>query len=526
MTLARRSVFGMASGAGSVVIKTALNLLVIPVMLAKLGSEAFGLYLLLLAFLEMSQLVGLGLTNALTRLLGGENADRRPYLKAGHVLFMLLGALVLLTGLALWPSFTRLFNVPLTLIAVGNTAFILMMVEAALMAYSCYYQAVLLSHCAHQWTNIGDTVYALTANIGALIMLALGFDLSAILMVRLLGAVIRLGLMMRQSIKFEPAAIRTRTPLSMGALKETGQLSLQGMMINFSVIISHKIDDIVIAHFLNLEAVAIYELVFRLLGITIQVCLKISEVAFPLFSRMAAKAQRDEARQLFLRMSSLLNFTAAMMIMLVLCYYTDLLGLLSSGKVAIAQTYPVLMIAVPVVLSGVLQMPASSWLFAWGEQKFLTVSSIAAALANLALSLLLVKWLGPKGWGLLGVALGTAIPQLIQHQGSLIRKVCQSLNISLRQYLGSVHGAILVPICISYLWVQLWQPLVHACPMLLGAIALCAGSALLLGAVIWFTLSASPLEKDLLSQHFITPLMKLRPGARRSPQTVTGDLNV
>jgi O-antigen/teichoic acid export membrane protein len=514
MSLWQRYLGGMVSGAGSVLIKTGLNIIVIPVFISRLGLDAFGLYLLLIAIMEVATLLDLGTTNALVTLLGAEapeSPSRRAYLKVGHGLFALLALACAGIGGLVFPHFAALFHIGPALQAAANLGFLLISLEAALMLYSCYARSVLLAHCAHQWTNLADTLYNVIANVGALVLLLSGFGLTAVILARLIGAVLRLLLMLSQAHLLEPYAFRPRVPFQAAIFKKVATLGSHAMMLNFSIIISHKIDDIVIACFLPLSAVSIYEIVFRFLGITVQICLKLSEGAFPLFSRMAASRQISEARQLFLRMSGLLHWVASLLILMILCHYTELFHLFSANRIPIAQTWPVLVVAVPCILSGVLQMPANAWLFTWGHQKFLTTTSLIAALSNLALSVLLVQ-----AFGLIGVALGTLIPQLIQHQAGLIRKTCRELQIPAAQYLRDVHGAILFPLLVSFVWIQLlkfvfngWthsaaHPLVS--PVL--SITLISASAGLIGSALWFRFTASSLEKRILKDILQTQLWR------------------
>ncbi len=498
MSMWKRYMFGMLSGAGSVVIKTGLNIVVIPVLIAKLGLDAFGLYVLLVAILEVSTLLDLGATGALVTLLGGESASsqsRQAYMKVGHAWFGVLAILFIALGLVFLPGFCHQFHVTPALQPIAQACFLLILLESAVALYSCYARSILLAHCSHQWTNVADTLYYLISNLGALLVLFSGHSLPAVLGVRLLGALARSGVMMVQTLRLEPHALFPQGPFKPEIFKKVAGLSGHAMMINFSVIVSHKIDDIVIASFLPISAVGIYEIVFRFLGITIQICMKLHEGIYPLFSRMATANKTADARQLFLRMSSFLNLTACMLLMLIVSYYRELFGMFSAGKIEVEQTIPVLMAAIPCILSGALQMPANAWLFTWGHQRYLTTSSLIAAFANLIFSLLLVTHLG-----ILGVAVGTMIPQLIQHQGSLIFKTCQELRISFLQYMRAVHGAVLFPLLVAILWVHAWKPVLALAPFKLLPICLVSASAGLLGAGLWFGLTASPLESQLFRQ--------------------------
>jgi O-antigen/teichoic acid export membrane protein len=531
MSLWKRSLGGMLSGAGSIGVKTGLNLLLVPMLIATLGLDAFGLYVLLIALLELAVLLDLGLTSALVTLLGGQSpADaegssgnatsteraveegattaartRKATLAAGHLVFILLTLLVLAAGLTGLPDFARQFHIQPALRAMARSAALLTLLEAALTLYGSYARALLLTHCANQWTNVADTLYYFIANVGGLLLLLAGFDLTAVMAARLAGAVLRQGLMTVFVCRLEPLAFRHGFSLRLGDWKPLFRLGGHAMLLNISIILSHKVDSLIIAHFLPLSAVAAFEIVFRLLGVANQIAVKLSEVAFPLFARMAAECRRDDARRLFLRMSALLYLIAALMTLAIVCHYPELLRLFSSGRITPAQTLPVLLAAIPCMLSGVLQMTANAWLFTWGHRNYLTVTSLLVAAGNVGLSLLLVQWLG-----ILGVALGTLIPQLIQHQAGLIRNSCRELGISAGQYLKAVHGTMLVPLGAAFLWIQLFAPWIHAMAdadrLILLPIALASGGAMLLGLAVWFLRTASPEERTLLREQILLPL--------------------
>lgn len=515
MSIQQRSLLGMLTGAVSVVIKTGLNILLIPVLIFKLGLDAFGLYILLIAIFEVSTLLDMGATDALMTKLSANSQNqeaKRSYLKVGNLLLSAMALLFLTLGLSILPWFSSLCNISGELIPVAQIGFLLIVIESALMLYSAYSQAILLAQCYQQWTHLADTLYAIIANLGALLALLAGGDLVSIMILRLVGSAVRLLILTIQTHRVEPYAYFPQVPFNLKTAASIIRLSGHAMMLNFSIIISHKIDDIVIARFLPLSAVGIYEIVFRFLGVVIQICIKLYEGVYPLLARMASLNQKAEARQLFLRMSCFLNFVACMMLMLIVSFYHELFAIFSAGKVPVAQTLPILAVAVPCVLSGVLQMPANALLFTWGQQRFLSVTSLLAAFANLVLSLTLVHYLG-----ILGVALGTLIPQLIQHQWGLIGQSCRILNISWSHYLKAVHGAIILPLSVSILWVQLWRMVLGHTATELFHIGWITLSALLLGGFIWLQFSATQTERDLLC----TIMTKLVSKPSKMPEKIT-----
>jgi O-antigen/teichoic acid export membrane protein len=300
---------------------------------------------------------------------------------------------------------------------------------------------------------------------------------------------------MIQAGRVQPAVFQFWGVWNWSTVREIVSLSGHAAMINLSIQISHKIDSFVIALFLPLQAVGAYELVFRFMAVTQQVAIKVSEGAIPRFAHSVAQGQRDQARKLFLRISSLSNLLVCLMLLLIGAFYPDLFALLSRGRIPIEATWPVLAVAAPIAWTGGLQMAAGPYLFVSGRERYLTVSSLITAFSNLLLSLLLVKPLG-----LVGVALGTLIPQLIQHQFSLIRRTCMDLQIGLWEYIRMVHGTVFMALALASMCLLGVLPWSRVAPLSLPVMLGLSLLASFVATVSWLGLTTSRLERLRLWQ--------------------------
>lgn len=507
MNLEKRFLMGVASGAGSVAVKTLLNILLIPVMLAFLGVEEYGLYVLLLGIGEMSFILDMGFTSALVKALGAYRTSASDatkaleFLKVGHMLYGTMAVLTLTAGLWLLPVLIAHVHMPPSLVEIARHAFVIVLFECALMLYTNYYKAVLTAHCLNQWANLADTVFAILSSMAGLLLLLSGHGLVMIMAVRLGAAVIRAGLLLYHATRVEPCVVLPKAGITMASLREIAGLSFHAMLINISVFISHKIDHFVIALFLPIQMVGYYEIVFRFLGLAQQVTSKMCEGVFPMFTRMLAMGRTDQVRHLFLRVSHGLHVTVCILLLFIITFYPDLFRFFSAGKIPMAETLPVLALAAPTVWTGVLQIPAGHFLFASGRQTYLSVSSILAAVSNLILSLILVQHLG-----LVGVALGTLIPQFIQHQFSLIYETCRDLGISFAEYAGTVHLKALPPLLAVFLGVQAVRHLLGPGETSLAVLVLTGGLTCLAGCILWLWLAAEPAEKTYIITKVVLPI--------------------
>jgi hypothetical protein len=107
--------------------------------------------------------------------------------------------------------------------------------------------------------------------------------------------------------------------------------------------------------------------------------------------------------------------------------------------------------------------------------------------------------------GIVGVALGTLIPNVIQHQLFLIPKVRQVLNISVGEYARNIHWAVGLPLLSAGLftwgtlsWCHTLWPQPVSLPVALGILGVNTLIGGLLALIIWAGVTAADTDKALI----------------------------
>jgi hypothetical protein len=202
-------------------------------------------------------------------------------------------------------------------------------------------------------------------------------------------------------------------------------------------------------------------------------------------------------------MSCVLNFTVGILILGICIFYPELFRIFSAGKIPFEPTLPILVLAIPCIWSGVLQLPSGYYLFVSGRQRYLTLTSILAAVFNLGFSLLLIKPLGMPG-----VILGTLIPQLIQHQAGLIRQTCKGLGISFKAYFEAVYQPNIFPLVGTVLWLLMAKTVIFSPSLTFWPVAFVLASGLVFGTTLWLAYCMNDHEKMYVEVNFVMPLQK------------------
>jgi O-antigen/teichoic acid export membrane protein len=502
MSTANRFILGMFTGAFSVVLKTGLNLITVPLLLANMGAAPYGLFVLLVNMLELAILLDMGFSEGTIKLLGqfkGQDNELAAQQIMGTAKWLYIGLAILAqgVGLLLIPHFTTWLHVPVALHSAAQLGLHIIFLEVSVSLMLAFCRSILNAHSLQAWNNVTDSMYHIVGNaLGLSVLILTPWGIPGFLTARLIAALLRLVIMASQVVKVEPKL--WHYPWHSPALKQLFSLSVHALLINFSILVSHSMDQFVIARYLPLRFVPQFEVVFRCLAFVSQLGSKLCEGLMPIFARTSHQTdETGKTRFLFLKMSFVNNAVTCLLLMMIGLHFPLMFHGFSSGKLELGLSLPVLYVAMGIFWSGALQLPASYFLYSSGHHRFLTITSVTTALCNLGLSILLVKPLG-----IVGVALGTLIPNVIQHQMFLIPKVRQVLAIPLNEYAREVHWTVGLPILVASVLVLVlitgWTQWLGPTLPLMTAFALLAGHTVLGGLialVTWVYITATESDK-------------------------------
>ena len=232
--------------------------------------------------------------------------------------------------------------------------------------------------------------------------------------------------------------------------------SLFAMVLNVGAMLAFRVDAIVIeASSLGPASVTVYDNGNKFFEHLIALVLGIGMVVMPAATRMKAKGDTRELREVFLKWSKVaLSLALCVGLYLLVAgpdflrwwlgrtgHYDELSGTVTQLlMVSFFFFLPVRGVALPILMGlGLPSRPA--------------LGILAMGLLNLGLSLALVE-----RHGVLGVALGTAIPNVL-FAAFVLTVACRELGVGVLEYLGHVAGralpASLVPVALLVGWKQL-----------------------------------------------------------------------
>ena len=492
-TLIRRRVLvGTLSNYAGRIFSFAAWFLLTPFLLRQLGATGYGLWVLVGSLVAYGWLLNFGIQGTITRYLAqhrarGEVEQARRLLVTSLWCDAVLGMLAIALSAAIAPVVPLVFNVPPDQRALTTWLVVLMGIGIGVTIPCETAAAALRGLHRYDLANLVTGLGTLLNVAGVLVVLLLGGGLLGVVAVSIPTTLATQALGMWLVNRVAPE-------LRFGW--RGADRRLVGTIIGFSwpLLLTHtasllqrKTDEIVIAAFLPVSAVTPYALARRLSDLGRELTKQFLGVILPVASEL--DAERDTAR-----LSSLYVAGTRLALAIFLpigCTVTVLARPILTLWVGAAYADNVHLVAM-LTLAGFMmtsELVANAVLQGMARHRPASIASFCSALANLALSVLLVRPLG-----LTGVALGTLIPTTLEYL-VVMPYAARVIGVGLAEGLTRIWLPALTPI--GPMVLVLWVVQRAAEPLSLLSLVAVIGSGFAVYAAGYLGLSATRTEREI-----------------------------
>jgi len=264
-------------------------------------------------------------------------------------------------------------------------------------------------------------------------------------------------------------------------LKEVVQYSAYTLITKVSDQLRFYVNTLIVSAFVSVVAVTHYAIASRLALSFLDLMIAVMGMLAPWFSLLLGVRDYAGIRRV-LAFGTKISVASSTMIACSLVLYGR--GFIHAwmGASYVDAYWPLVLLVVSIFFD-VAQLPSVSYMFGVSRHRFLAYQTLGEGLANAALSLALVR-----AYGLIGVAVGAAIPMIICKLFIQPVYVCRESGISLKEYyVGLLGRSILVPgLAMSVPWMLLFARI--ALPTLFSIGALVCVQLILAAAVSYLLL--------------------------------------
>lgn len=415
---------------GTVVLQLAASVVLTPLVARALGVAGYGVIVLLSSLASWALLLSAGLGPTLVRALAehratGNAAERDETASTVFAAFLVAGASCLLLALALAPGLERIFHIPPAHVRGAQVTLLLLAVAMAVQFPGSVNGALLMAHERYDLT--------LRINLG---LLALRTAATVVVVRRWpsieLVAAVSAGAMVLEQVAYFVLARRIdptiRVSLRLARrsrLRSLSAFSGRVLLVGLSERLIHASDELVIATALGPAPVSDYAFALRLVDYPREALLRGAEVALPNATGSHAKGRDDALRALWLSGSKGLLCFAVPAAWTLALWGDAALSRWLTPDVGARGRWIVVLLAPALVASVAGRMTARPILIALGDLTPAVRASAFEGIANLLLSVVLVRRMGIEG-----VALGTLIPSLVAGLFAMPLAVGRRLGVS------------------------------------------------------------------------------------------------
>lgn len=429
---------------------TILNIIIsffmLPFLVGKLGDKWYGIWTIVGSMVGYYYLIDFGLSTAVTRFVTQFIARKESHnvniiINTSLVIYTLMAAAIFFITVILscFASYfiqdvKDLYLIRIIIIIMGTN----LAVEFPFKAFSgiigayVRYDLLSYSHLITLILSTGATVLLLNNGYGILSLSIVGFTCSQISNLLFYAIAKYLFSDMQLNIQY----------FQRNEVNELFSYSVWSFIIQIGDQLRFKIDSIVIAWMMTASHATHYFIGARLSELFINLVYRATNILTPVFTKYHAENNYEEIRCKLLFLTKINTIIAIFGGGLIILLGKPFI-LRWMGKSYI-DAYPVLVVLMVSLIFEIIYNPSSNVLYAISKHGFLAKINIAEGVTNLILSIILINY-----YGLIGVALGTAIPLIISRLILLPLYVCRHIGLTAKQYYLNILSAIVLTV--SYL---------------------------------------------------------------------------
>ncbi len=430
-----------------------ITFFITPFLINKLGNNLYGIWTLVIGLTGYMGLLDFGMRTAIVKYISQylavkEYGRMKKIGDSAMTLFVVAGFFSWLTLIVLSFFFETFFNIPaglsinfpMIMCIIGGDVFftfLFMVYQGSIAGFQRYDLSV----------RNGLTAFTLKSILIVVILLN-GYGLITLSIVVLLSNLSGYILNYYSFKSISPHVSYSIGYINKKYFDKLWQYSWKSFVTNISDRLIYYSDSIIIGIFLNAESITFYTIASTIIIYVRQLVLSATEVFVPAISAADAENKTEYIQEMVIKCSKLVFFILIPLCSSLLVVGEEFIKLwIGTGYEVSFQVLVILVISQLIVLS---QYGITLVLYGTGQHDILAKTNVAAAILNIALSVILVHF-----YGVIGVALGAAIPLCLLRLIFVLPRVFCLLNLEVGRYLKQVIFPVVLVFVFHFLF--LWN---------------------------------------------------------------------
>ncbi|MEY3219315.1 MAG: hypothetical protein RIT27_672 [Pseudomonadota bacterium] len=412
MNLQRSNLFlNMLSNWAALLVAVLVGFFLTSYIIGHLGKTGFGIWTLINAIISYYNVLDLGVSSALTRYVA-RDAGKKDFISLNLtinttlVFFCVIGLVIFSFSFGIATPLIDFFHVEMESQADFSFLILMLGISMSLLFPGNFFGSILKAHEQFFVANMVNILVTLFRTILVIIFLNMDLGLKGLGYANVASAVLNLILYYILCLKLFPQIKFNLLGAKFQTFKMLMGFGAATMVMEIASILRFDLDSFVIGKWLDLSAVGTFAVAGLLMRYYVMFLNSATITTFtPRFASLEGEGNYQELKALYLKSLSIgafLSFGIATPIIM----YGEQFVLLWAGKEFI-EAVPVLWLMAASFALTMAQSSSVAMMYALHKHQIFAVVSLVEGIANLLLSI----YLAPK-YGIVGVALGTAIPMI------------------------------------------------------------------------------------------------------------------
>jgi len=427
----------------TVFLQIAIAFFMFPFLIHTLGDKTYGLWVLVMTFMDYYILLRLGFSSAVSRYLSraigqNDNTEQSYVASTAFFLYLIISFLMIILTLILFFG-VRIFAGEVKNIVLFKTLIIMLGFSTALSPPLSVYRAIINAHLQFKVVECLNIAELVVKNILIYLFIKNGYGLISIAFILLGCRLINSSILVLykhshyKNIKINYHYIRKNI------FKKLLPYSIYTFIMQLANTLRFKVDALVITLFIGLGLVTHYSIASRLITYFMLSITTFIGVFKIYFSQEEGRGDFDSIREKFF-FSTKISTYLSIFIGCSLIFYGKPFILRWMGESYIDSFNLLVILSISSIIA-LSQYPTGLVLLGISKVKFAAYVNIIEGVLNLVLSILLVH-----KFGLIGIGLGTAIPMLLMKFTVYPYYISKVLNLNLYNYFKSYLLNFILPL--------------------------------------------------------------------------------
>lgn len=435
----------------SIFLNIAVGFFLTPFIITNIGKTGFGIWTLIFSIIGYYGVFETALIPAIThyiaRYLGQKNQESiNETASTAILIFVIIGAAIIIVSFFIAAPIADVMNIT----EENRDLFIYVIwilgIATGIKFPSSVFGAIINAH--EQWVAYNFSIIArvVIRAVMTIVLLLMGMGIQGLAYATLCSIIVEFIFNFIIYKYYAPEITMSFSHIKIKMLRLL--LIYSGIMtiIKVSNLIRFNIDSLVIGKMIGLDEIGVYQIATLLVSYSAALIYSAMKVLTPRFSKLFGAGEKEKLKILFIRSLAISTFFSFGVVLLAFTLGARFIYLwVGEG---FKDAIPVLWILLTAYSIELAQNPAGGLLKSINKHLVIAIAQIIEAMANLTLSILLA----PQ-YGIMGVALGTAIPMIIVKLFVQPIYITRIMKINIFHYYKSIliHGALVVVlICAAF----------------------------------------------------------------------------